>query len=123
MTKIRIDDRRSGIFPQWQLGCDSAERAIEEAIVAADDALGKINNEEVYRRPIATGEAKCADCGLCFGVNVATSGEPTQMSSALIDHWSEEVEHFVTVCPGRPRVTSVKMPGDFMEVCIHHKES
>lgn len=88
----------------------------------ADNALGQIHNEDIYLRPRATGEANCADCGACFRANVASSGEPTQMSSALIDPWRDDVEHFVTVYNGWPEATSVVVPGDFRGVCLRHKE-
>ncbi len=122
MTKIRLNDGPKGIFSKLQLGCDAAEDAVACAMGEAEEALGRIRNEEVYRHPRATGEAKCTECGLCFRANVAPSGEPTKMSSALIDPWSEEDEHLVTVYQGWPDATSVVVPGDFRRVCIRHKE-
>lgn len=122
MTKIRIDKEKGGSIFQLHLGCDAAEDAVARAMGEADNALGKIHNEEMYLRPRGTGAANCADCGACFRANVAPSGKPTQMSSALIDPWSEEGEHLVTVYTGWPEATSVVVPGDFRRVCLRHKE-
>ena len=121
MAKIRIDQGK-GIHTQLQLGCNSAEDAIDGAQGAAEEALHEIGNDEVYLHPVATGEAQCADCGLCFRVHVAPSGEPTEISSVEIYPFGSEDEYFVTVYAGRPQVTSVELPGNFRQVCQRHKE-
>lgn len=121
MAKIRFDQGK-GMHTQLALGCNSAEDAIDAAQGAAEEALHEIGNDEVYLHPVATGEAQCADCGLCFRVNVATSGEPTEMSSVEIDPFGSEDEHFVIVYSGRPHVTTVVLPGNFEQVCHRHKE-
>lgn len=121
MAKIRIDQGK-GMYTQLPLGCNSAEDAIDAAQGAAEEALHEIGNDEVYLHPVATGEAQCEDCGLCFRVNVATSGEPKEMSSVEIDPIGIEDEYFVTAYSGRPQVTSVELPGNFYQVCHRHKE-
>lgn len=121
MTKIWID-RGRGFYSQLSLECGSAEAAIDAAIAAAQEKLDQIGNEQVYRHPLATGEAQCRECELCFSVNVAPAGDSSEMSSVLINPSGSGAEQFVTVFEGRPQVTSVKLPGNLEQVCKRHVE-